>query len=81
MSVNEIDVNAVNARASKLSVVEAGRLGGQKGGKSTSEAKKKALQENLKKAREAKKLKYENNHSNTNPMDSNRNNLLPNGIK
>lgn len=42
-----------------LTVTEAGRLGGQ----STSPAKKKALQENLKKARAAKKLKYENNNS------------------
>ena len=61
MSVNQIDVNADNERHRQKNpaAVALGRLGGQKGGKSTSEAKKKALRENLKKAREAKRLKYE----------------------
>ena len=46
MSVNQIDVNAVNQRVKNEAAVALGRLGGLKGGKSTSEAKKRAARRN-----------------------------------
>jgi hypothetical protein len=53
VSVNEIDVNAVNARAAAAYF---GKQGGEKGGKSKSPAKMAAIMANLKKAQEARKL-------------------------